>query len=317
MHYPEVPESPNAHGHPRFSPYPGSTTGRSRANSWRGSPHALRELPLQLAPSFQDYNSQDARVLPPILRFGPPGHITLAPIVPPESQTAADSRMCSGDARASGLTLPPISALDASRHGIRDDPSAVLRRLRSMSYDDDLPSSSRGSRDADASSTDYAASGQTTDTPVQSHNITHIKPDAPRSPSVRNTSFATAPDISSGSVSTPSPYFSASSARSGSTTHSPVSPITPPSYAPRSDSDARRGSHYYIPSEAHGGREAPSATASSRRRDSDDMEKRSGDYHNDTRMEHGQRVPAIHAENHGWGGHDHPADPTNPSWRAW
>ncbi|TCD61343.1 hypothetical protein EIP91_008570 [Steccherinum ochraceum] len=307
----ELPDSPN----PRYAPYPVSSTTRPRADSWRGSsPRGLREPQHLQGSSFAGYPSHGERVLPPNLRFGPPESITLAPIIPPESQRGSAGTVRDGD---SSLTLPPISALDVPRHGFRDDPSVVLERLRSIEDDGDLSSSACGSRDADSGTVDFTATRHMSLSPVESHKLTHIKPDASRSPSVRYTSLNTAPSTSSGSVSTPSPYFSSSSARSGSTAQSPVSPMTPPSYATRRGSDAGHGSHYYAPAQTHGERELPSVTAVSRRRDSDDTEKRFGDYRDDIRMEHAHRAPAAHAEDRGWGGNDHPADPTKSSWRPW
>ena len=164
--YNDTTESPDAHTHPRYSPYPSSSAGRSRADSWRDGHRVLRE-PQQHASSFPAYNHQDERPIPQNLRFGPPESIVLAPIVPPESRRGSVASLGAADSKSSSLTLPPISALG---HGIRDDPSAVLERLRSTSDDADVPCTTRGSRETDVA-TDFATNRQMDRTPVQSHNM--------------------------------------------------------------------------------------------------------------------------------------------------
>lgn len=163
--YVDGPESPNAYNHSRFSPYPSS---RTRADPWRSSPRDLKEPTLLQPPSVSAYN-QDERVLPSHPHFGPPENITLAPVIPPDSRRYSEGSFGGGEPRSVPLTLPPISALG---HGVRDDPSAVLERLRSTSDDIDLYANARGSRDVSRRDLDIATSRrQMSGTPVESHNM--------------------------------------------------------------------------------------------------------------------------------------------------
>ena len=65
----------------------------------------------------------------------------------------------------------------------------------------------------------------------------------------------------------------------------------------------------------HGDREGSSTAVG--RREHDGMEKLSGDYHDDVRMEHRHRAASVHAEDRSWGGNDRSADLTRASWRPW